>query len=531
MFRRLLLYTTLILVLVSCSDRDENIDSITPDGKVSVDVALELPQQEDVAIPTRGAIAGTEISNIDLLVFNTSGTFIERVQVDGSDIVIEGDKVKFNTLLKASATKCTIHFIANARKKSDGSDRLNFSDLQLNVSKEADMLRLHTNHAATSNQSVLLPELMWSKKVLSSLHINTQVDQVKLLRTWANIMVQKSRTVQSANLADFKIERMTLHSGYLNGYLLPTNHANLEVSTPTASRAYKDGGVWDYSKLWIDGENPSLYLNERSNTETDFISVILKASFRGEIGFYRIFLRNSTGMMDIIRNHRYTISIIDVTAAGYKTVEEAIAGEPSNAIKVEVFDSNPDYPIVLANTKEHVSFTHNESRIWSTVNDLQSVAICTVYSSNGRIPSITAKPSWVEGIEVVPVVSNQYQIRLHIKRASAIKQDGLCKISCGNLHLDFSVVWDKMVNAETSIPLIDNTLSNWEVRINPNSSSSLFLSNKATVYNEREGVYNISSKIFTKAYLFVKKGKPAKGNANLFYKKGDKLMSSNLILM
>ena len=66
--------------LISCSDRDENQEPTY--GKVNVALSVTLPEPENVHSLAR-SYTDSEIKNVDVLVFDEEGKFMERVKVDG----------------------------------------------------------------------------------------------------------------------------------------------------------------------------------------------------------------------------------------------------------------------------------------------------------------------------------------------------------------------------------------------------------------------------------------------------------------
>ena len=68
--------------LISCSDRDENQEPTY--GKVNVALSVTLPEPENVHSLAR-SYTDCEIKNVDVLVFDEDGKFMERVKVDGGE--------------------------------------------------------------------------------------------------------------------------------------------------------------------------------------------------------------------------------------------------------------------------------------------------------------------------------------------------------------------------------------------------------------------------------------------------------------
>ena len=86
--------------LISCSDRDENQEPTY--GKVNVALSVTLPEPENVHSLAR-SYTDSEIKNVDVLVFDEDGKFMERVKVDGGELTPSGTEISFSIRLDATS--------------------------------------------------------------------------------------------------------------------------------------------------------------------------------------------------------------------------------------------------------------------------------------------------------------------------------------------------------------------------------------------------------------------------------------------
>ena len=51
---------------------------------------------------------------------------------------------------------------------------------------------------------------------------------------------------------------------------------------------------------------------------------------------------NDGSPLNIVRNHRYIVTVVGVNGPGYESPDIAVASAPSNALKVELTDEDTD---------------------------------------------------------------------------------------------------------------------------------------------------------------------------------------------
>ena len=95
---------------------------------MNVALSVTLPEPENVHSLAR-SYTDSEIKNVDVLVFDEEGKFMERVKVDGGELTPSGTEISFSIRLDATSKRRVIHLVTNGRSPDGGTDRLNFNDI------------------------------------------------------------------------------------------------------------------------------------------------------------------------------------------------------------------------------------------------------------------------------------------------------------------------------------------------------------------------------------------------------------------
>lgn len=397
-------YTLCMLAacLLSC-EREEELPVAGGEGdagKVPVTVSVNLPDFDDMDFHTRAG-EDSQIKNIDLLIFDENGKFTERVPVDAARLNATGPAVKFTVPLDASPKPRTIHLVANGRKQDGTTDRLNFGVLTAGATEASAMPLLKTNTPATGAD--LMPLVMWGRLTLPRITASSKADNVPLLRAAACIQVKSSAVT---------VKRYTVHNGAATGYLTPAQC----TSTPAVPDAARPlAGVLPYDKGWVNGAGP-LYIYESNATATDNTMTIIVETNRG---YYRLLLRKGETPMNIVRNHRYTVTITSVGMDGCLTAEDAIKAKPSNAVVTEVRDEEKGYYIIWTNGTEYVK---SPATWWGMVTDgvidNVRVPIQKFYVSSKIKPELTTNAPFLTDVEYVQDPKDPHIFTVYAKYSS-----------------------------------------------------------------------------------------------------------------
>lgn len=538
-------------MFVSCSNGEENaIVSPKTYGKVNVTVSVTLPQPESVNAATR-SYTDTDISNVDVLVFDGNAQFMERVKVESSQMVTTGTGVAFTVRLDATSEKRIIHLVANGRTADGMTDRLNFDDLNTNMSENTAISSLRTislenvdNGESTLLDNVM-PLVMWGRFVLDDgINVVSTVNEVKLLRATACIQVKKG-TVGDSGLNDFVIEGVTVHKGAGCGFLAPADCTGI-VTTPATANPITGSNYLDYRKGWVYATEPSLYIYERNCTTDSYMGVILKGSYKGKSGYYKIVMTDGNGTpLNIIRNHRYIVTIIGVNGPGYESVATATTSAPSNMLKVELQDEDTEFSCTVADGQSRMSSSNNMLNLYGKTGGTSSaigVEICTVYSSRGISPVVTLPENctWLGNVNAQLVESNKYRITGDFTSSANDPVSTILTMACDNLSLPVQISWNPIIsdrkdNDSYVFDLVNPIDKNWHVRIiNPSSTNWLLLHPSAGSPGDCPGngmVSEVSSKYNSHAYLHVLTGTNKRGTVLKTSISGEKTVADKIIVI
>lgn len=468
-----------LLLLAGCAGSETpDLPAPSPtEGKVAVTIPVDLTGAEDLTVETRAGVSDTDILTADGLLFDENGKFLEvlpAAMIEKSD-----DGLVHITLLFDAVTKRrTVHLIANSRDFASNAYRVDIPSLAVG-DPESKVGQLKTLPLAdgSNTQDGIPPCIMWGRFVLNNgiTVNNTFPSTVNLLRSCAGITIKTAAGTPDNGLSDFVLEGASLAGIPTTGYLTPTaSVTSAPTATPTAGRPLTTDIVTDGTRSMVEGSTVNLYAYERQCSQTDYMAVIIKGSYKGESGYYKLIIINGTTPYNIIRNHRYNITITKVNGRGYADMATAIASLPSNALRASFLDQNPDYSSVTADSQYKMSMDCNTFELYgkySSTDDIIRLPIAKVEYTRGTTPAIdyTGTPAWISDVQAVSTGSNTYSV------VASFHSDGQpheldMRVKCDNLDLPLKVKW-KPVDAHAtgtgcySVSLINAGEKNWSVRV------------------------------------------------------------------
>ena len=498
------------------------------EGKVEATISVQLPQHSEDPVESRadGATSDPEsdILTLDGLVFDENGQFIERLQATRIERGAEG-KVTATLLFDKIAQKRTVHLVANSRDAATGADRLDFSALTVGA-PEANVRNLVTKPVDETRmvQAQIVPPVMWGRIVLNNGIVqNTTMDGGKLLRTVASIVVSADAGTPENGLSEFQIEGASLCDPGATGYLTPTdNVTTAPTANPTTPRPTNAYGTDPY-KWPVYGSTPVLYAYERTCNASSYMSVIIKAKYKGVSGYYKILMTNAAGTpYNIVRNHRYLLKITRVTDRGYADLSTAISGKPTNnRLRATVTESSGDYSGVAADQQYMLCLTCNTFELFganSTTASTPSVKIADIQYTGPTTPVVKTAASypWLSNIRVVSTGGKKYVINADFVKDNA-DHEGDLTVVADNLELPIRVKWHfndvDMNTANTySVNLLNAGEQHWHVYGITGQTSTIWfgLTNtrkvEAVVLPTQGFVTDINSKYNPGAWLHINKG-------------------------
>ena len=530
----------LICILVASCASDDSRPAQTP-RQVNVALTVTLPEPENVHSLAR-SYTDSEIRNVDVLVFDEDGKFMERVKVDGGELTPSGTEISFSIRLDATSKRRVIHLVTNGRTPDGVTDRLNFGDVTPAMLESVAMLALKTSTFTGTLVDNVMPLIMWGRVELpTGINIVTNADNVKLLRAVACVQVKKGAVDATNGLNDFTVQSITVNKGADCGYLTPTNYST--TVTPVTGRPLS-GSTLNYANGWSDGETPSLYIYERNCTSGDYMGVIIKAMYKGKEGYYKVVMVDNGGTpLNVVRNHRYIITVVSVNGPGYASVTDAINFAPSNALKVELTDEDSDFPCIVADAQHRMTMSNNVFNLYGknqTTSVANGIEICTVYSSRGVTPVVTGGTTWLTGLQVQSLGNNKFKIVGNFAGTSTLVSTTLT-LTCDNLSQSVEVSWNPEISTLKDsdsyvLDLVNVTNHNWTIQImNPSSTTWLALHPTASLPAAFPGVdgflSELNSNYYTHAYLHIGFGSNRNGRVQMSSVVGGKTKACKIIIV
>ena len=530
----------LICILFASCASDDNRPTQTP-RQVNVALTVTLPEPENVHSLAR-SYTDSEIRNVDVLVFDEDGKFMERVKVDGGELTPSGTEISFSIRLDATSKRRVIHLVTNGRTPDGVTDRLNFGDVTPAMSESVAMLALKTSTFTGTLVDNVMPLIMWGRVELpTGINIVTKADNVKLLRAVACVQVKKGAVDATNGLNDFTVQSITVNKGADCGYLTPTNYST--TVTPVTGRPLS-GSTLNYANGWSDGETPSLYIYERNCTSGDYMGVIIKAMYKGKGGYYKVVMVDNGGTpLNVVRNHRYIVTVVSVNGPGYANVTDAINFAPSNALKVELTDEDSDFPCIVADAQHRMTMSNNVFNLYGknqTTSVANGIEICTVYSSRGVTPVVTGGTTWLTGLQVQSLGNNKFKIVGNFAGTSTLVSTTLT-LTCDNLSQSVEVSWNPEISTLKDsdsyvLDLVNVTNHNWTIQImNPSSTTWLALHPTASLPAAFPGVdgflSELNSNYYTHAYLHIGFGSNRNGRVQMSSVVGGKTKACKIIIV
>lgn len=503
------------ILFASCSAIEDESSGNNPAGQINVTFSVILPQLENTNTRADAVYADTDIKNVDLLIFDQNLNFMNRIKVDEAGLTTTETGVNFSVRLDATSDKRFIHLVANGRTPDGVTDRLNFGDITSSMPESTAIPLLRTvmpeNGAELSVN--MEPLVMWGHAELNDVSVVSKAEGVKLLRAAACVEVRKGDVNTDNGLDDFTINQIFVVGAPTQGYLALADY-NGPVFTPSVGRPLTGSAWWEVSKTG-SGSDGRLYVYERNCTSADYLGIIISALYRGEPCFYKVVL-TSDGQtpMNIVRNHRYILTVIKVNGPGYEDMNTAIASAPSNALKVELTDDNEGFPCIVADGQYLMALSNNYFDLYGT--PAGAVKLGAVYVTRGVQPriSVPAECNWLTDLNAVALGGNKYEITGMFRSIGESSASTTLTLVCDNLSQTLRVAYipgisDNKDNDSYVIDLLEASNRNWTAKIVADDSKYFYLHPTASSCADFSpsqgalagGMKELTSKFASHAYL------------------------------
>lgn len=451
----LIVCMVILLSMASCSTSDDGGESTR--HEVELTFSLKVEQSVSSIVSMRSSsYTDSSIRCIDLLVFDETGKFMQRIAVNG----IEGSESSptFTVRLPASSASRTIHVIANGRNQ-ENVDVINFNDISLGMTEDAMALSLKIVSSLSAYTSPELPLVMWGKKVLSSgIAAGAETGTIHLIRQVAAMRVEYAASTSDNDKNDFILKGFSLQQSAAVGKVIPNDHSSSDavptsVSIFSGTPAYIDyinpngSGVWYYVASDINpNTSADAYLYERNNVlDNTGLSVIVHGIYKETDGYYKVWLKKDGAVVNPIRNHLYRIQITRVSGPGYPTLQEALTANYSANISVDITDDNGDITYIIVDSRYELGVT--AQMISLAASGGEGMTICSILCTNPALTLSVANISmdadasaWITNLTLTRSTSDntRYTLKGKLTKTTPIRS-GTITVRAGSLRLTFTV--------------------------------------------------------------------------------------------
>lgn len=365
-----MIWMGLLLCLVSCKDAMETIglggDEIPAEG---VTLNIELPNFSEKKINTRAG-ADESISKVTAVFYGESNTYkgMANVNIDGSKNADGTYQAKISNVPSGTVT---VHLVTNV------------SNLEETEAKDLQNIASATSRTIDTNSPVC-----WGSVSLQKLLDGTA--NVSLLRQYAKVTLKVDNAIKT---------------------VFPEEKAGLIINNAAAKSAIAPAGYKEpsdalaettefSSKDFGDGTSREVAVTETSAGKA---YVIIKAECKGKEGYYKVGLykdaKTKKDQFALLRNHNYTITVMQVNDYGFKTMAEAIKSDPENRLVADVVDDNPTITKMIA-CKDYELGVSDKVYVDAEATSANVTVVTTLQkatSSDGSFYTVTRgdKDSWI----------------------------------------------------------------------------------------------------------------------------------------
>ena len=428
-----MIWIGLLLSLVSCKDTMEAIglggDEIPAEGLV---LNIDLPNFSEKQLGTR-ADATESINSLTAVFYGKSNTYIGMAK-DPKLTQKETGKYQV-TISNIPAGTTIVHLVTNVNDLSETEAK----DLQ-------DITKATSRPIDTSS-----PVCWGSISVKSLLEGNATVS---LLRQYAKVTLRVADAVKG--VFPEKDAGLIINHTATKSTIAPAGYSD-PTDALTATTEFNSTDVGD-------GTSREVAVTETPAGEAN---IIIKASYKGKVGFYKVALykdENKNSEYALLRNHNYTITVTKVNDYGFSTKEEAIKAQPENRIEAEIVDDNPaitkmiackDYELgVSDDLSVKATAAETTEAIKATITLVTTLSSAT--SADGKLYGVSINPadSWItfdkdkdvtettlpeSGSKSSPGMKYVLTLTLNKNDKSEDPRTGTVTISSGDLKLDVKI--------------------------------------------------------------------------------------------
>lgn len=437
----------LSIIVTSCSTDESGIND---DGHKYITFTVSTPYN---SVPTYAMSEMSEntIETIDVLAFRLDGgEELYTYRAEGMEIKngTNATQKEFSvSLRKDEEIDYRFVVIANASKEIDDMTKAQ------TVTKSQLLARvLSKNNTAwnATSSSDFTPIPMWgeTKNLMRITASVKKISDITLLRSLVAIDIAIGTNVQD----DFKMNEAYLYNRKTRGRIVPiASHFNKDevkvtaASMPTDSQTdpltildglkYTSTSDKELKNTIYTYEAPAVGLAE----DTKATCIVLGGLYKNKQSYYRLDFveKESDGTFkaytDLLRNHRYTLNITNVTGTGYETPDEAFYGKKLSMIaEVESWNMSDMSEVVV--DEDYFLKVSKGSFYISTPGTYNGTV--TVQTNHPKSWEVSTPNNWIT-ITTKGSVFFNFSV---LNNTSGIERVGEISIKAGNLTKKLRIV-------------------------------------------------------------------------------------------
>lgn len=332
--KKLVYIFSLLLLACACNLQDFEPQTSQDADKVEISFSVSVPESQSM---TRAMSDNPALESMHAIVFDHNGFFVECVEAKLAES--KDTDYTFNIALKKSDRARRIHFVGNCPKTPEsGMESEVMADLQTTYPGDA----------------------YWYRVVVPNIHTDSDFGKIVLTRNYAKVVVEAAPgsgfTLESYAVAGTPTVG-TVAPYNRNTYKFQDNYVDLDFEGLQSEDVDYNAFVPIDASPNFDLEyltkqlalSPGLarYVYERETPISNPAYVIVKGTYKGSTGYYKIDLRDENGdYFPILRNFQYKITIKSVTRKGMNSIVKAMdgpgSGDVSSAVEYKSFTNISD---------------------------------------------------------------------------------------------------------------------------------------------------------------------------------------------
>jgi hypothetical protein len=411
----------------------DEIDPVGPNdgpakGVAKVEFTLDFPSE--VSAATRVVADDEAINDLNVLVFDASLLFVERIEVPIADVDLTGDFKSFTIDFEPADEDTSYGFLVYANSDAE-LDALPAAYYATEEPKNTDDFFAALKFAIPDDGLAYLP-MYGATETAVTVTSTTKIPTIQMTRGVARVDIEISNDI--ADQLRFGAGGIVAPYSYALNMIMNGNYnpSSRDVSTFAVDNSNLRTDPLEYATTEGASSASPLYVGEYDNSaaENEFCFVI-NADYgeagTADNGWYKVVLRDKDdNKIDLLRNHRYVITITEVSGPGADTWEEALEGLESAYIQVIVTPWNEA----------------EQNVIFDGIHYLEvSESAFTIYREAGSTV-ITAKTNYIDPSGVQGPFGNGVKYTLDVGEVAGIIANGVhSSPSAGVDQLAVTLTW------------------------------------------------------------------------------------------